>query len=77
MFDLTASEVEQIEAKLYSAIPAISPDETLRLINDWRKQRWAIAHLIKMFNLSADGRHWSVDEMRLDTFEKIKKAVGL
>jgi hypothetical protein len=77
LFDLTASDIEQLEAKLYSAIPVIAPDDIMKLINDWRKQRWAIAHLISSFHLSDDGRYWSVDEMRLDTFEKIKKAVGL
>jgi hypothetical protein len=75
--DLTASEVEQIEARLYGSIPTVTPDECLRLINGWRKQRWAIAHLIKLFRVSEDGRYVSADQMRADTFEKIKKAAGL
>ena len=77
MLELTASEVEQIEAKLYASIPVVPPDDVLRLINDWRKQRWAVLHLIKLFHISDDGRYVSADEMRADTFDKIKKAVGL
>lgn len=77
MFELTGSDIERLEAKIYSSIPSVTPDDAIRLINDWRKQRWAIAELIKMFRVSADGRFVSADGMRLDTFEKIKKAVGL
>lgn len=77
MLELTGSEIEQIEAKLYGSIPVVPPDDVLRLINDWRKQRWAILHLLKLFRYSNDGRYVSVDEMRSDTFDKIKKAVEL
>ena len=77
MLELTAAEIERIEAKLYGSIPMVPPDDVLRLVNDWRKHRWAISHLMRMFRASADGRYVSVDQMRADTFEKIKKAVGM
>jgi hypothetical protein len=77
LLELTASEIEQMEAKLYGPIPTVTPDDALRLINDWRKHRWAISHLIKLFRPSADGRYVSADGMRSDTFATIKKSVGL
>jgi hypothetical protein len=77
LLELTASEVEQMEARLYRPMPAITPDDALRLINDWRKQRWAINHLFKLFRPSEDGKFYFVDQMRSDTFLKLKTSVGL
>jgi hypothetical protein len=77
LLELTVSEIERLEAKLYGAIPVVPPDDVLRLINDWRKHRWAILHLLKCFRYSQEGRYVYVNEMRSDSFDKIKKAVGL
>lgn len=77
LLELTASEVEQIEAKLYASIPEVAPDDVIRLVNDWRKHRQAIASLLRLFRPSADGHFYFVDAMRWDTFEHLKKSAGL